>query len=125
MGTKFDPDPARGMQTQSRDISEAAELSEAGYEQTVMQCRDKIKELKGEYRKVKYKRNNMAEGEYSEWDYFNALDAILGHRPATKVPVVVNSLDDAQEEQEDFPLHLILLMIRLQNSLALFLCPLQ
>ena len=69
----------------------AADLREAGFERTGKQCRDKIKKLKGEYRKVKDKRNKTGEGRFPEWDYFDSMDAILGHRPATQPPVVVNS----------------------------------
>ena len=67
-------------------------LLEAGHNKTSSQCRDKIKKLKAEYRKVKDKREKTGEGRYPEWDYFDALDAILGHRPATKPPLVINSI---------------------------------
>ena len=67
-------------------------LLEAGYNKTASQCIDKIKKLKGEYRKVKDKRGKTGEGRYPEWDYFDALDAILGHSSATKPPLVVNNI---------------------------------
>ena len=68
------------------------------------QCRDKIKKLRGEYRKVKDKRDKTGEGRYPEWDYFDALDAILGHRPATRPPVVVNIIADSEEaDEQDSP----------------------
>ena len=70
----------------------AAEMKEAGHERTAQQCRDKIKKLKVDYRKIKDKRKKTGEGRYPEWDYFNAFDDILGHKPATEPPVVVNSL---------------------------------
>lgn len=77
----------------------AVELREAGFERTGKQCRDKIKKLNGEYRKIKDKRNKTGEGRFPEWDYFDAMDAILGHRPATQPPVLVNSTDgDAASE---------------------------
>ena len=41
---------------------------------------------------MKDKTDKTGEGRYPEWDYFDALDAILGHRPATRPPVVVNSM---------------------------------
>ena len=69
----------------------AAEMTEAGHERTAQQCRDKIKKLKVDYRKIKDNRKKTGEGRYPEWDYFNSLD-ILGHKPATEPPVVVNSL---------------------------------
>ena len=34
-------------------------------------------------RKIKDKRNKTGEGRFPECDYFDAMDTILGHRPAT------------------------------------------
>ena len=70
----------------------SAEMSKVGYERTAQQCREKIKKLKVEYRKIKDKRNKTGEDRFPEWDFFDVLDAILGHKPATVPPVVVNSL---------------------------------
>ena len=79
-------------------------LLEAGFMKSGSQCRDKIKKLRGEYRKVKDKRGKSGEGRYPEWEYFDALDAILGHRPATGPPVVVNSIADNEEaDEQDSP----------------------
>ena len=61
----------------------AAEMTEAGYKRTAQQCRNKIKKLTVYYRKIKDKRKT-GEGRYSEWDHFDAVDAILGHKPATE-----------------------------------------
>ena len=72
----------------------AADLHDASFERTGKQCQDKIKKLKGDYRKVKDKRNKTGEGRYPEWDYFDSMDAILGHRPAMQPPVVVSSADE-------------------------------
>ena len=71
----------------------SSELSKEGYERTTQQCRDKIKKLKVEYRKIKDKRNKTGEDRSPEWDFFDVLDEILGHKPATAPPVVVNSLE--------------------------------
>ena len=84
----------------------ARELNEAGYERTFQQCRDKIKKLKGEYKKIKDKHGKTGE-DRSDCDYFDAMDAILGNRPATKPPVVIDTSNppvttpDAHEEQPD------------------------
>ena len=80
----------------------AGEMVEAGYERTAQQCREKVKKLKVEYRKVKDKRNKTGEGRYPEWDYFDALNAILGHKPATQPPIVVNSLGESDTQE---PVH--------------------
>ena len=72
-------------------------LLETGFVRSGSQCRDKTKKLRGEYHKVKDKRDKTD----PEWDYF---DAILGHRPATRPPVVVNSIADSEEvDEQDSP----------------------
>ena len=78
----------------------AAALAEAGYHKTVQQCREKVKKLKLEYRRNKDKRRKTGEGRYPEWDYFDAIDAILGHKPATQPPVVVNSQSTSDEQEQ-------------------------
>lgn len=80
-------------------------LTEAGYDRTFQQCRDKIKKLKGDYKKVKDKHGKTGE-DRSNWEYFDAMDAILGSRPATKPPVVLDTSStpvtiDNPEEQLD------------------------
>lgn len=84
----------------------ARELNGAGYERTYQQCRDKIKKLKGEYKKIKDKHGKTGE-ERSNWDYFDAMDSILGTRPATKPPIVVHTsntataTDNLEETEEE------------------------
>ena len=82
----------------------ARELNGAGYERTYQQCRDKIKKLKGEYKKIKDKHGKTGE-DRSNWD---AMDSILGTRPATKPPIVIDTSNtamatatDSQEEVEE------------------------
>ena len=81
----------------------ARQMSEAGYQRTLEQCRDKIKKLKGKYRKVKDKDGKTGEGR-NNWDYFEAMDSILGHKPATHPPVVIDTMAEgtgpAEEEEE-------------------------
>lgn len=73
-------------------------LEEAGYERTGIQCRDKVKKLRQEYKKIKDKMTKTGEeGKkrlIDSWDYYEPLDAILGNRPATKPPVVIDSAAD-------------------------------
>ena len=81
----------------------AKELTEAGYTRTLEQCCDKVKKLKAEYKKVKDKRSEIGQGRYPEWDFYDAMDNVLGHKPATQPPVVVDSgngnyLDDQQSQ---------------------------
>ena len=69
-------------------------LARNGIHKSSDQCRAKMKKLKTDYRKVKDKNGKTGRGR-SIWKYFDALDAILGHRPATKPPLL---LDTAAEE---------------------------
>ena len=54
----------------------ARELERAGYKRSWSQCRDKLKKLKGDYRKVK-DHNNETGRERKVWKYFEEMDAIL------------------------------------------------
>ena len=77
----------------------ARELNEAGYERTFQQCHDKIKKLRGD-------KHGKAGEDRSNWDYFDAMDAVLGNRPATKPPVVIDTssapvADNPEEQQEE------------------------
>lgn len=64
----------------------------AGYES--QQCREKIKKLKQEYKiKDKLNRTGEAGDKYLKaWVLFDQLDGILGHKPATRQPVVIDAL---------------------------------
>ena len=73
-------------------------MSESGFERTFQQCRDKLKKLKSEYRKLKGK---TGESKRKDWDFFEAMDAILGTKPVTQPPVVVDTLQDSSDIQED------------------------
>ena len=53
------------------------EMGEAGYQRTWSQCRDKIKKLKSEYRKVK--DNNDETGKRRKaWKFYDKVDDIIG-----------------------------------------------
>ena len=79
------------------------ELSAAGYNRTYEQCREKLKKLKAEHKKISDKRKQTGEGRYPEWDYFNSMDTVLGHKPSTQPAVVVDTLEDSQvqDTQDD------------------------
>ena len=72
------------------------ELSLAGYNRTYEQCREKLKKLKAEYRKISDKRKETGQGRHPEWDYYDAMDNVLGHRPSTQPAVVIDTLEDSQ-----------------------------
>ena len=68
----------------------AREMREAGYDRTYQQCREKIKKLKGEYRKAKDKQGKTGE-QPSTWEFFDSIDAILGTKPSTRPPITIDS----------------------------------
>ena len=74
------------------------DLRSAGFARTLEQCREKIKKLKTEYKKIKYKRDQTGQGRYPEWEYFDALNEVLGHKHSTEPPVVVESLSMTTDE---------------------------
>ena len=78
----------------------ADDLGEAGYTRSLEQCRDKIKKLKGEYKKVRDKRETTGEGRYPEWEFFDALDNVLGPKHSTEPPTVVESLQRIGPDDE-------------------------
>lgn len=80
----------------------AAQMQEEGYRRTGQQCREKIKKLKGDYRKIKDNNNETGRARRST-RIFEALDRILGHKPATHPPIVLDTLSDRQEELDPEP----------------------
>ena len=75
----------------------AKELQKKGIDKTAEQCRAKMKKLKVDYRKVKDKHNKTGESR-SNWKFFDTMDAVLGHRPTTRPPVVL----DTSEQPDDY-----------------------
>lgn len=56
--------------------------------------------MKGVYKKIKDKHGKTGE-DRSNWDYFDAMDSILGTRPATKPPLVIDTSNTATDSQEE------------------------
>ena len=68
----------------------AGQMREEGYDRTGDQCREKIKKMKADYRKIK--DNNSVTGKARRsTKVFEAMDGVLGHRPATCPPVVLDT----------------------------------
>ena len=72
-------------------------MEAAGYEKSADQCNNNRRKLKLEYRKIKDTRKKTGTGR-KEWRYFEEMDAVLGHKPATQPPVVVESGEAAATE---------------------------
>ena len=65
----------------------AREMEAAGYHKTSEQCNSKIRKLKLEF---KDDRNKTGRGRKT-WTFFEAMDSVLGHKPATQPPVLIES----------------------------------
>ncbi|XP_051990174.1 uncharacterized protein LOC127649210 [Xyrauchen texanus] len=58
----------------------SAQLCVTGIHHTVKQCREKLKKLKQDYKKIK-DHNNQIGSDHRTGKWFEAMDAILGHKP--------------------------------------------
>ena len=85
----------------------AKKMRELGYERDWQQCKVKIKNLKSIYRDIKDHNGETGRGRKT-CKFYKELDEILGHRPASIPPVVLDSgttsnttttLDSAEEEE--------------------------
>ncbi|XP_040275609.1 uncharacterized protein LOC120990772 [Bufo bufo] len=64
-----------------QDISQR--MAAEGFERTSGQCRAKLKKLKIQYKKIK-DANGRSGNSRSTWKWYDAMDAIYGHRPANQ-----------------------------------------
>lgn len=71
-------------------------MNEAGFERSANQCREKIKKLRAEYKKVKDNNNNR-----KTCKFFEKLDNVLGSKPATRPPVLVDSFESCVNSSSD------------------------
>ena len=61
---------------------EVAKLMEGhGYYRSYVQCRDKLKKLKSDYKAIK-DQNGRSGSNRKTWKWYDQMDAIYGHRPA-------------------------------------------
>ena len=80
----------------------ADELSKHGYERRWEKCRDKITKLKQKYKEL-VDNNSEMEKKRKMFKFYKEMDAVLGHRPATKAPAVglagkpISVLDSGEE----------------------------
>ncbi|PIO39585.1 hypothetical protein AB205_0195570 [Aquarana catesbeiana] len=58
-------------------------MAAEGFERTSCQCRAKLKKLKGQYKKFK-DDNSRSGNSRRTWKWYDAMDAIYGHRPANQ-----------------------------------------
>ena len=68
----------------------AKKMEEKGYDRDWQQCRNKIKNLKKEYRQIKDHNGQTGRGRKT-CKYYKEVDDILGHRPASMPAVVLDT----------------------------------
>ena len=61
-------------------------IAERGFERMGEQCQDKTKKLKGDYRKIR-DENKKTGAARKSWKFLEALDPVLGCKPATIPPL--------------------------------------
>ena len=71
----------------------SSELAKVGIVKSGDQCRCKVKKLRQEYKKLKDKHTLTGRGR-THWKFYEALNEILGNRPATRPPVVLDTSED-------------------------------
>ena len=73
----------------------SSKLRKDGYNKTGEQCRSKVKKLRPDYKKIKDNNGLTGRGR-GKWRFYmyEALDDILGNRPATRPPVIVDTTKD-------------------------------
>ena len=88
-------------------VTVSKRMLEQGYNRDWQQCRAKIKNLKGDYRAMKDHNNGTGRGRKT-CKFFRELDEILGCRPASVPPVLLESCttpelqpDHSDSEDED------------------------
>ena len=68
-------------------------LAKHGIEKSGEQCRCKVKKLRQEYKKIK-DAHSQTGTDRKKWKFYECLNEILGNRPATCLPVVIDTSDD-------------------------------
>ncbi|KAM4550636.1 uncharacterized protein V3H82_019722 isoform 1-T1 [Fundulus diaphanus] len=87
------------------------EMKVRGYDRDLKQCREKIKKLRIQYKKVIDHNNKSGRGRKS-WRFYDAMDEVLGHRASSRPPLLLESStlntaatkdDDATSDHEEQP----------------------
>ena len=86
----------------------ATKMKTKGYNRDADQIKTKIKNLKSTYRSIK-DHNNKTGNDKKTSQFYDELDAILGHRPASTPPVILDAcagglsaLPEEAEEEDEF-----------------------
>ena len=65
-------------------------MQDQGYDREWTQCKSKIKNLKTDYRIAKDHNNETGRGRKT-FKYYDEVDAVLGHRLASRPPVILDA----------------------------------
>ena len=76
------------------------DMREAGFERSGTQCRDKIKKLKGEYRKVR-DHNKQTGNERKTWHFYEAMNPVMADKPTSNPPVMIDTSLESQDNTAD------------------------
>ena len=68
-------------------------MVEMGHSRNWLQCRQKLKNLKNDYKKFKDKSKQTGKGR-KEWKHFELLDKILGNRDSVQPPCILESMQN-------------------------------
>ena len=79
-------------------------LESVGTQQTAIQCHEKMKKLKVEYKQFK-NHNNRSGRNRKTCKFFPQLEAILGHRPSTTLFVLKSSSSSSQNGEHGESVH--------------------
>ena len=77
----------------------AKQLSTQGYDRDWEQCKNKVKNLKKIYREVKDNNGETGRGRKT-CKFYDELDSILGHRPASVPTVLLDTGEESAHELE-------------------------
>ena len=65
-------------------------MAEAGYERTGVQCRDKMKKLKSDYKKLKDNKGETGRRNKA-LKFYGCINEALHNKPATRLAIVTNN----------------------------------
>ncbi|XP_065893269.1 zinc finger protein with KRAB and SCAN domains 2-like [Dysidea avara] len=80
------------------------QMQKAGYERTLVQCRDKIKKLKGDYRKIKDGHKQTGNNRKKSNKFYEKMNEVMSAKHSVNPPfildtsVVKSSIDDEVDE---------------------------
>ncbi|XP_065893653.1 uncharacterized protein [Dysidea avara] len=80
----------------------AAELTSCGYQRTGMQCRERVKKLKKDYKKTKDNLNETG-NKRKLCKFYEQINCILEDRPSTKPAIVLDSSDYDVDKAAELP----------------------